>query len=315
MTSNDGFSVVAPMSTMSPASTRGRKASCCALLKRWISSTKTIVRRPVVRRRRSASAITSLISLMPDEHRAERHESRLRRVGDEARERGLAGARRAPEDDRLQQVALDRLAQRLARAEQLLLADELVERARPHPLGERRARCVARRRFVGKQRSIVVMLTVTKAAKSRILQSRAWCLRVFVAVACAADALRRPPAPRRPPRSATRPAPASECVTRSSAASTSAGGKPGPFAADQDRRSAASSRPRSNGLPPRGTVATIRQPWRRASVDRRRQVGARATTGSRNALPIEPRSAFQPNGSADARRRRRRWRRRPRRRG
>ena len=33
-TSNDGFSVVAPMSTMSPASTRGRKASCCALLNR-----------------------------------------------------------------------------------------------------------------------------------------------------------------------------------------------------------------------------------------------------------------------------------------
>ena len=32
--SNEGFSVVAPMSTMSPASTRGRNASCCALLKR-----------------------------------------------------------------------------------------------------------------------------------------------------------------------------------------------------------------------------------------------------------------------------------------
>ena len=64
-TSNDGFSVVAPISTMSPASTRGRKASCCALLNRWISSTKTIVRRPVERRSRSASAITSRISLMP----------------------------------------------------------------------------------------------------------------------------------------------------------------------------------------------------------------------------------------------------------
>ena len=75
-TSNDGFSVVAPISTMSPASTRGRKASCCALLKRWISSMKTIVRRPVVRRRRSASAITSRISLMPGEHGAERRRSR-----------------------------------------------------------------------------------------------------------------------------------------------------------------------------------------------------------------------------------------------
>ncbi len=63
-TSNEGFSVVAPMSTMSPDSTRGRKASCCALLKRWISSTKTMVRRPA-RRRCSAAAMTSLMSLMP----------------------------------------------------------------------------------------------------------------------------------------------------------------------------------------------------------------------------------------------------------
>ncbi len=66
LTSNDGFSVVAPTSTRSPASTRGRKASCCALLKRWISSTKSIVRRPSRRRVSSASAITALISLMPD---------------------------------------------------------------------------------------------------------------------------------------------------------------------------------------------------------------------------------------------------------
>ena len=76
-TSNDGFSVVAPMSTMSPASTRGRKASCCALLKRWISSTKTIVRRPLdaaphLRRRHH------LLDLLDaGEHGAEGHELRL----------------------------------------------------------------------------------------------------------------------------------------------------------------------------------------------------------------------------------------------
>ena len=66
LTSNDGFSVVAPMRTMSPASTRGRNASCCALLNRWISSTKRIVRRPSSRREASASAITALMSLMPE---------------------------------------------------------------------------------------------------------------------------------------------------------------------------------------------------------------------------------------------------------
>ena len=33
-TSNEGFSVVAPISTMVPFSTCGRNASCCARLKR-----------------------------------------------------------------------------------------------------------------------------------------------------------------------------------------------------------------------------------------------------------------------------------------
>ena len=56
--------MVAPISTMLPFSTKGRKASCWALLNRWISSTKRMVRSP----RRwfcSAWAITPLISLMP----------------------------------------------------------------------------------------------------------------------------------------------------------------------------------------------------------------------------------------------------------
>ena len=58
-------------------------------------------------------------------------------IGDQARERRLAGAGRPPEDDRLQEVALDRLAQRPARREQLVLAVDFVERARAHALGER----------------------------------------------------------------------------------------------------------------------------------------------------------------------------------
>ena len=39
--------MVAPMSVMVPASTGFRKMSCCALVKRWISSQKMMVRRPV----------------------------------------------------------------------------------------------------------------------------------------------------------------------------------------------------------------------------------------------------------------------------
>ena len=46
--------------------TCGRNASCCALLKRWISSMKSTVRLPRRDRTNCACAITSLISLIPD---------------------------------------------------------------------------------------------------------------------------------------------------------------------------------------------------------------------------------------------------------
>ena len=63
LTSKNGFSVVAPMSVMSPSSTLGSSASCCALLKRWISSRKRIVRwsrSPSRARARSMISRTSL---------------------------------------------------------------------------------------------------------------------------------------------------------------------------------------------------------------------------------------------------------------
>ena len=44
LTSNDGFSVVAPMKVNSPLSTCGKKASCWLLLKRCTSSTNMMVR-------------------------------------------------------------------------------------------------------------------------------------------------------------------------------------------------------------------------------------------------------------------------------
>src|SRR5579864_1022161 len=64
MTSNDGFSVVAVLINTNPSSTWGRIASCCALLKRWISSMKSTVRRPA-RRWTLASATTFLRSATP----------------------------------------------------------------------------------------------------------------------------------------------------------------------------------------------------------------------------------------------------------
>ena len=66
LTSNDGFSVVAPIKVTSPRSTNGRNASCCALLKRWTSSTNRMVARPDCWRTFSACATASRISLTPD---------------------------------------------------------------------------------------------------------------------------------------------------------------------------------------------------------------------------------------------------------
>src|SRR6266542_4304927 len=64
-TSKDGFSVVAASRKNKPFSTCGRKASCCPLLKRWITSTKRMVRLPPRARSASASATTWRISLTP----------------------------------------------------------------------------------------------------------------------------------------------------------------------------------------------------------------------------------------------------------
>ncbi len=90
---------------------------------------------PILRRRHD------LLDLLDaGQHRAERDEMRLGQLRDDAGERGLAGARRSPEDDRLQQVAFDGLAQRFAGAEDFVLTDDLVERSRTYALGERRPR-------------------------------------------------------------------------------------------------------------------------------------------------------------------------------
>ncbi len=64
-TSNDGFSVVAPMNVIVPFSTCGRKASCWALLKRWTSSMNSTVVSPCCRAA-SASAMAARTSFTPD---------------------------------------------------------------------------------------------------------------------------------------------------------------------------------------------------------------------------------------------------------
>ena len=82
LTSKYGFSVVAPMSVTRPSSTAGSSASCCALLKRWISSRKNVVA--------VARGLTTVLRAL--EHRADLRAARL--DGAELLE-GRAGGRAA----------------------------------------------------------------------------------------------------------------------------------------------------------------------------------------------------------------------------
>ena len=55
---------------------------------------------------------------------AECHEPRLREIGNDPGQGGLAGPGRSPQNDRLQEVAFDGLSERLTRRENLVLPDE-----------------------------------------------------------------------------------------------------------------------------------------------------------------------------------------------
>jgi len=71
-------------------------------------------------------------------HRALLFEGRAGPGGDDARERRLAATGRAEEDHGVRATLLDRPPQGRAGVEQMLLSDELRQRRRAHPRGERR---------------------------------------------------------------------------------------------------------------------------------------------------------------------------------
>ena len=83
---------------------------------------------------------------------ADLHELGVRGVRDDARERGLAGAGRAVEDDRRERVVLDGAPEPAAGAHGLRLPDEAVERVGPHAGRERRVLVSARGLYVGEER-------------------------------------------------------------------------------------------------------------------------------------------------------------------
>ncbi len=116
LTSNEGFSVVAPMKMSVPSSTYGRKVSCCALLKRCTSSRNSTVRGRARRARLRASLDRGAHILDARQHRRELHGT-PHRPG--ARSGAPAWSCRCPAGPRGSSSAagpLERTAQRLAGA-------------------------------------------------------------------------------------------------------------------------------------------------------------------------------------------------------
>ena len=118
------------------------------------------------------------------EHRRQRLEVQADRVGEQPRDGGLAAARRAPQDQRGERPRASIRAERAVGAEQMVLADDLVERAwaaagRPAASGrERRRARPARPDATTPQRNWMVetspsrpMLTLDTPAAMRVLRS------------------------------------------------------------------------------------------------------------------------------------------------
>ena len=107
--------MVAPTSMMVPSSITGRKQSCWARLKRWISSTNSSVPCPVSRRR--ARRLEHLLQVGDaGEDRRDLLEMQVGRLRQQPRHRGLAGAGRAPEDQRAERARRQHARQRAVRA-------------------------------------------------------------------------------------------------------------------------------------------------------------------------------------------------------
>ena len=69
--------------------------------------------------------------------RRELLEMQIGDLGEQPRHGGLAGAGRSPEHDRGEPSGLDHAAEDALLAKEMILADHLIERRRPEPIGER----------------------------------------------------------------------------------------------------------------------------------------------------------------------------------
>ncbi len=92
---------------------------------------------------RAAPRLRLLVDLAqvrhPGHHRRELHQRLAQAPGEQAGERRFAGAGRPPQDDRAELAAGEHAPERRIRAEQMVLADQLLECLRAQPVGERLA--------------------------------------------------------------------------------------------------------------------------------------------------------------------------------
>ena len=103
--------------------------------------------------KRAARLIHSLAQLGDaGGNRRDRFEDGARLLREQQCDRGFAGAGRTPQDHRMERAGRDHLAEQLAWAEQMFLADDFVERARTHPIGQR-----LRHRMPRPEESIIVV--------------------------------------------------------------------------------------------------------------------------------------------------------------
>ena len=96
-------------------------------------------RAPRLRERRFGARDGLADVLDAGQHRGQRDELGVERVGHEARERRLAHAGRAPQDHRMQLARCERHGERLARREQVALAHDVADGARAQALRQRNA--------------------------------------------------------------------------------------------------------------------------------------------------------------------------------
>src|SRR6516225_615760 len=110
-------------------------------------------------------------------HRRKLLEMQIGRVGQKPRHGGLAGARRAPEDQRAERAGLQHARKRAVSSQDVILTDDLGERARTQPIGKRPRRVLIHRCGREQGRSLLLWSLRTHPPSVTLI---CWPLRISV---------------------------------------------------------------------------------------------------------------------------------------